>query len=105
MHDQLSALPGLPAPEWQLRAKWLLRFEGAAIARADEQAFWQAQGKPDLTPLVDSQALIALAAQCWRRQLIATGFLVPTPSGWRWAKAPIWYPDYAKKLAAIADEM
>ncbi len=104
VHEALTELPGLALPEWQLRTRWLLKFEGADVDYRREDAFWQAQVVAGLTPLVDAEALMQVVADHWRRQLLATGHLAATPTGWRWLRPVVWYPDIEHKLAAIAGE-
>ncbi len=100
VHEGPSGLIGLPHPEWQLRAWWLLAFDGqATIDRAAEAAFWRRW--PALrTPLVaDGQLLAAIAAR-WHAVLTASGAWRETATGWQLAAAPLWYPTLEAKLAA-----
>ncbi|WP_262315552.1 competence protein CoiA [Lacticaseibacillus parakribbianus] len=104
VHAAPTGLIGLPLPEWQLRAWWLLTFDAAPdIKKAAEAAFWQ-RFAADRTPLVSAGALLAAVAAQWHRVLTASGAWQSTATGWQWRQPPAWYPTLEAKLAAVGRE-
>ncbi|WP_179394322.1 competence protein CoiA [Lacticaseibacillus absianus] len=103
VHTQLTHLPGVAVPEWQLRTRWLLAFQAhPTLTTAAESAFWR-QFEGQLTPLVDSAAVLAVVQARWLAVLAAAGLLSRTTTGWRWRQAPQWYPTLDAKLEAGAE--
>ncbi|WP_125709480.1 competence protein CoiA [Lacticaseibacillus porcinae] len=100
VHEHLTALIGLRTLEWQLRAKWLLTFQGGDISREMNQNFWHEQVTSALTPLVDNRAIVTTVATVWLELLMQNGYLQRTDQGWQWLKSLEWYVDSVHKLAA-----
>lgn len=101
VHEQLTELIGLKTSEWQLRAKWLLTFEGGDISREMNQQFWHEQVALAITPLIDNAALVTTVATRWLQLLSQNGYLKAATDGWQWVKPLAWYVDGEHKLAAL----
>ena len=101
VHEHLTQLIGLKVPEWQLRAKWLLTFEGGNISQEMNQKFRHEQVALAITPLVDNAALVTTVATVWLQTLSQAGYLNATADGWQWVKPLPWFVDGEHKLAAL----
>lgn len=100
IYQQLRHLPGLNAPEWALRAAWLLQFQGRPIEKAAEAAFWRDYSSvraPQLPPGM----IQAAVRQQWLTVLLTTGHLQEAASGWQWRRVPVWYRTVDEKLQAL----
>lgn len=102
--QELTHLPGLKLPEWQLRTLWLLRFENQPlITWAMSARFFAEYTTPLLTPLVNNAKLLARVGHAWETLLETRGFLARTAQGWQWQRELPWYQDLSAKLAAMGN--
>lgn len=100
MHQALRHLPGLDAPEWAIRAAWLLRFQHQPIEKAAEAAFWQ-QYSSVRAPQLPEGLLQAAVRRQWLAVLTTGGYLQESATGWQWRRVPRWYDTVDEKLQAL----
>lgn len=100
VHQQLRHLPGLTAPEWAIRAAWLLTFRTGSIQKAAEAAFWT-QYDEVKAPQLPPRALAEAVRRQWLDVLTTSGYLEATADGWRWLRRVPWYATVDEKLRVI----
>ncbi|WP_203662534.1 competence protein CoiA [Lacticaseibacillus sp. 53-4] len=100
IHMQLRHLPGLDAPEWAMRAAWLLTFQAQPIKKAAEAAFWRQYSSVRAPQLPEGQLQSAIRRQ-WLEVLTQAGLLQETAAGWQWLRVPQWYQTIDEKLQAL----
>lgn len=101
VHQDCACFPGLALPEWALRVMWLLQFSGRNISQADNTRFWAQYCRTASMPLVNWARYLEQLAPVFCRVLVNAQLLTPTPTGWRWVRAPQWFSGIDAKLAQL----
>ncbi|KRO16793.1 competence protein CoiA [Lacticaseibacillus saniviri] len=99
---QLTGLPGLVVPEWQLRTWWLLRFQHSPVTREANHTFWQRALGNSKTPLLAWPSEPPVMKR-WLTVLTRLHLLEEDEQGWHWLQTPQWYPDSERKLQQFDD--
>ncbi|KRM72311.1 competence protein [Lacticaseibacillus brantae DSM 23927] len=98
VHWAQTHLPGLPQPEWLMRAHWLLYFDNQPMTAAADLAFWN-QYLALNAPLRHQAPVLEAVSHRWQQVLVAGGYL---SGDGQWQRSLSWFPDGVHKRQAWA---